>query len=66
VPPAVYKQRRPEESVLYAVVCDNLATLYASKHRDPFDRMLAVQSETVKLPLLTRDDALAAFPIECI
>jgi hypothetical protein len=28
VPPAVYKQRRPEESVLYAVVRDNLATLY--------------------------------------
>jgi hypothetical protein len=28
VPPAVEKQRRPEESVLYAVVRDNLATLY--------------------------------------
>jgi hypothetical protein len=35
VPPAVYKQRRPEESVLYEVVRGNLATLYgAVEHGD--------------------------------
>ncbi len=30
-------------------------------HRDPFDRMLAAQSELDKLPLLTRDPAFALF-----
>jgi PIN domain nuclease of toxin-antitoxin system len=30
-------------------------------HRDPFDRMLAAQSELDNLPLLTRDPAFAQF-----
>lgn len=35
---------------------------YPFAHRDPFDRMLAAQSELVSLPLLTNDAALRDFP----
>ena len=34
---------------------------YALEHRDPFDRMLAAQSELEALPLVTRDPAFALF-----
>jgi PIN domain nuclease of toxin-antitoxin system len=34
---------------------------YASAHRDPFDRMLAAQSELEGLPLITRDRAFEHF-----
>ncbi|WP_310460564.1 PIN domain-containing protein [Sphaerotilus sp.] len=30
-------------------------------HRDPFDRMLAAQSELEAMPLVTRDPAFAEF-----
>jgi PIN domain nuclease of toxin-antitoxin system len=36
---------------------------YGVAHRDPFDRMLAAQSEIESLPLITRDPAFAAFSI---
>jgi PIN domain nuclease of toxin-antitoxin system len=35
---------------------------YTQAHRDPFDRMLAAQSELAGLSLVTSDKALAAFP----
>jgi PIN domain nuclease of toxin-antitoxin system len=35
-------------------------------HRDPFDRMLAAQSQIEDLPLVTIDPALKAFEIELI
>ena len=34
---------------------------YVLEHRDPFDRMLAAQSELEALPLVTRDPAFALF-----
>jgi len=34
---------------------------YAVEHRDPFDRMLAAQSELEALPLVTCDPAFALF-----
>lgn len=37
---------------------------YAMDHRDPFDRLLAAQSELENIPLVTRDPAFAAFPCE--
>jgi PIN domain nuclease of toxin-antitoxin system len=37
------------------------AGAYPHVHRDPFDRMLAAQSEIEALPLVTCDSALAAF-----
>ncbi|MDT0496862.1 type II toxin-antitoxin system VapC family toxin [Algiphilus sp. W345] len=36
---------------------------YAAPHRDPFDRLLAAQSELEALTLVTRDPALAQFGI---
>ncbi len=37
---------------------------YQAAHRDPFDRMLAAQSELERLPLVTQDPAFAAFGVE--
>lgn len=37
------------------------AGAYAANHRDPFDRMLAAQSEIEGHPLVTLDPAFAAF-----
>ena len=34
---------------------------YTLEHRDPFDRMLAAQSELERMPLVTRDPAFALF-----
>lgn len=39
---------------------------YDVAHRDPFDRMLAAQSELEKLGLVTRDPAFAQFGIETL
>ncbi len=36
---------------------------YTADHRDPFDRMLAAQSDLERLPLVTRDPAFEAFSI---
>jgi PIN domain nuclease of toxin-antitoxin system len=38
------------------------AGAYPQPHRDPFDRMLAAQTELERLTLVTADPALAAFP----
>lgn len=35
-------------------------------HRDPFDRMLAAQSQIERLPLITKDPAFAKFATEVI
>lgn len=37
---------------------------WPAPHRDPFDRMLAAQSEREGLPLVTRDPAFELFGIE--
>jgi PIN domain nuclease of toxin-antitoxin system len=37
---------------------------YEAAHADPFDRLLAAQSELEGMPLVTRDPAFAAFPCE--
>jgi PIN domain nuclease of toxin-antitoxin system len=34
---------------------------YSQEHRDPFDRMLAAQSELEQMPLVTRDPAFRLF-----
>ncbi len=39
---------------------------YPSEHRDPFDRMLAAQSELLAIPLLTNDTALHDFPCKVV
>ncbi len=36
---------------------------YVLTHRDPFDRMLAAQSELESMVLVTQDPAFAAFPV---
>ncbi len=35
-------------------------------HRDPFDRMLVAQAEAERLPLMTADRRLAAYPINLL
>ncbi len=35
-------------------------------HRDPFDRMLIVQSDTEQIPLLTSDEKIVAYPIQTL
>jgi PIN domain nuclease of toxin-antitoxin system len=42
------------------------AGAYQVEHRDPFDRMLAAQSELEGLILITRDPAFAAFEIRTL
>jgi PIN domain nuclease of toxin-antitoxin system len=39
---------------------------YTVEHRDPFDRMLAAQSELERVPLLTCDPAFTRFGIRTI
>ena len=39
------------------------AGAYAAEHRDPFDRMLAAQTELERLVLVTRDPAFSAFGV---
>jgi PIN domain nuclease of toxin-antitoxin system len=43
-----------------------LAGSYSHAHRDPFDRMLAAQSALEAVPLVTRDQAFAAFDVETL
>lgn len=35
-------------------------------HRDPFDRMLIVQSDIEQMPLLTSDEKIVAYPIQTL
>jgi PIN domain nuclease of toxin-antitoxin system len=35
-------------------------------HRDPFDRILIAQSNIEKLPILTADPAIRAYPVDAI
>ncbi len=39
---------------------------YPLEHRDPFDRMLAAQSEIEAMPIISRDPALSAFPCKVV
>ncbi|WP_300538026.1 type II toxin-antitoxin system VapC family toxin [Sphingosinicella sp.] len=39
---------------------------YDAARRDPFDRMLAAQAEIERMPILSRDPALSAFPCEIV
>lgn len=39
---------------------------WPQEHRDPFDRMLAAQSELEAMPLVTIDDALRSFGIQIV
>ena len=43
-----------------------LAGLFANSHKDPFDRMLAAQSQVEAMPLVTADRRLKAFGINTI
>lgn len=42
------------------------AGYYDQPHKDPFDRLLAAQSEIEAVPLLTGDAKIAQFPCETI
>ena len=42
------------------------AGAYAQEHRDPFDRMLAAQSELESMRLVTRDPAFDAFSVKTL
>ncbi len=58
-----------EESWLHLpldVIHAQRAGLIENDHRDPFDRLLAAQSKSENLPLITRDGAFASFGIDTI
>jgi PIN domain nuclease of toxin-antitoxin system len=42
------------------------AGAYPQSHRDPFDRILAAQTELERLVLLTADSQLSAFPCQTL
>jgi PIN domain nuclease of toxin-antitoxin system len=35
-------------------------------HRDPFDRLLVAQAQLERIPILTADQYIAAYPVETI
>jgi PIN domain nuclease of toxin-antitoxin system len=43
-----------------------VAGYFVTRHRDPFDRMLAAQAQVEGLPLLTGDPAFAEFGVQVI
>ena len=43
-----------------------VAGLFASPHKDPFDRMLAAQAQIETMPLVTADRMIETFGIETI
>ena len=45
--------------------CDRFATL-PTIHRDPFDRMLISQALEDGIPLVTKDDMVARYPLQTI
>lgn len=45
--------------------CARLAEL-PLHHRDPFDRMLIVQAQNARLPVLTADPKLSAYDVELV
>jgi PIN domain nuclease of toxin-antitoxin system len=45
--------------------CERLSTL-PSIHRDPFDRMLVSQALEDGIPLVTKDDVIARYPLQTI
>ncbi len=45
--------------------CTRVATL-PLHHRDPFDRMLVVQAQAERVPILTADGKLGAYEVELV
>jgi PIN domain nuclease of toxin-antitoxin system len=43
-----------------------VAGLFSQAHQDPFDRLLAAQAILEAIPIISKDDALDAFPINRI
>ncbi len=49
-------------SISYALHVSTLENL----HRDPFDRLLVAQARLERMPILTADQYIAAYPVETI
>ncbi len=58
-----YVHRLGAESLAISMEHARLAGSLPQAHRDPFDRILAAQSILERLPLMTSDRALDAFPL---
>ncbi|MCP9488620.1 MAG: type II toxin-antitoxin system VapC family toxin [Solirubrobacteraceae bacterium MAG38_C4-C5] len=52
----------------HAVALERLPFITASgrEHRDPFDRLLVAQAQVERLPVVTRDPAIAAYGVPVI
>jgi PIN domain nuclease of toxin-antitoxin system len=62
-------QRAQDEAMtLLPIDLDSLALVATMPlhHRDPFDRLLIAQALSQNLPIVTRDPAFAAYPVEII
>lgn len=69
-PPAAYVPERLHASVTSVVPIELSHTLRAGAlpphHRDPFDRMIVAQAQTLRIPVITADPAIGRYDVEVI
>jgi len=69
-PPAEYMARRLERHGATELAVEHAHALRVGElplhHRDPFDRLLVAQAQLLGAPLLTADQALAAYDVDIL
>lgn len=63
---AAWVQRAGFQALPVSIRHAQRAGAWPQPHRDPFDRMLAAQGVLEDVPLISRDEALAAFGVRLI
>lgn len=69
-PPESYVPQLRQSHGIEALPLDETAALHLARlpelHRDPFDRMLACQAIVGGLVVLTPDESLLQYPVQCL
>lgn len=69
-PPDVFVPERMRQTGTVALAVEHEQVLrvagLADHHRDPFDRLLVAQAQSLRIPLVTADRQLAAYDVELI